>query len=206
MIQKITKFLLFTGFLIPSLYSTAQQISDAPDKRFGFIGGVNVSNMNFNRGFPRPATPVASSWKSGITVGFLLDIALAKKLFLQPEYYFTQRNGEDKSNETEYSADYLSFPLLLKYKVSSRFSVLAGPQAELLIRARDNSHGVDRNITHDMEERSIGATAGFDFEFYRYLILSARYMRGLNHIGIGQRENVKEFKYDVANLMVGIRF
>ena len=31
-------------------------------------------------------------------------------------------------------------------------------------------------------------------------------MHGLNHIGIGQRSNIKEFKFEVVSLMLGFAF
>ncbi|MDQ6903011.1 MAG: hypothetical protein M3139_08375, partial [Bacteroidota bacterium] len=84
---------------------------------------------------------------------------------------------------------------------------LAGPEASLLISAKQNSNGVKTTITHDFEERSIGATGGIDFLIRNNFLISARFMEGLNHVGIGQRSaDVKEFKYESASLSVGIKF
>ena len=191
---------------ICSYQSYAQENSDDSYKRFGFIAGMNISDMNFNKGVPRPSVPVAATWKSGITIGFLVHIPLAENLFIQPGYSYTQRRGADKSTGINYSTGYFSMPVLLKYKISSRFAFVAGPQAELLIYANADSNGVKSNITHDVEERSIGATAGFDIQLIKSFFISARYLQGLNHIGIGQRSDVKEFKYEVVNLSIGIGF
>jgi hypothetical protein len=186
--------------------ANAQTISVPPFKRFGFQAGLNTANMNFNLGVPAPAGHAAASWKTGISFGLLLRIPLAKNLFLQPEYAFNQRRGADKSIGVDYDLDYLSMPVLLNYSVSSRISLLAGPQLELLIDARSTGNGSSSNITHDVEERSIGVLAGLEVQIIKSFFLSARYLQGLNHIGIGQRSVVKEFKYQSVNLTAGIRF
>ena len=192
--------------LICSYKSNAQDFTNDSYKRFGFIAGMNISDMNFNKGVPRPSIPVSATWKSGITIGFLLHIPLSENLFIQPGYSYTQRSGADKSKGINYSIGYLSMPVLLKYKISSRFAFVAGPQAELTIYSNADSNGVKSNITHDVEERSIGVTAGFDIHLINSFFISARYMQGLNHIGIGQRSNVKEFKYEVVDISIGIGF
>jgi len=162
--------------------------------------------MNFNLGNPAPAEKEKLSWKAGISFGFLLRIPLAKNLFLQPEYSFIQRNGEDRSLGKTYTLNYFSLPVLLIYKILPVLSVMAGPQAEILINARAISSGENSNITHDTEERSIGVAAGLEARVINNIFLSARYFRGLNHIGIGQRSDTKEFKYEAITFTAGIRF
>ena len=200
------KLLLSIITFICSYQSFAQENPDDSYKRFGFMAGMNISNMNFNKGVPAPSVPVAAAWKGGITIGFLLRISLTERLFLQPEYSYTQRQGADKSRAINYSTGYVSMPLLVSYKISQRLAVVAGPQAELLIYANADSNGVKSNITHDVEERSIGVTAGLDVQLIKSFFISARYMQGLNHVGIGQRSDVKEFKYEAVNISIGIGF
>src|SRR4051812_37583272 len=112
------KLILFATIFICCKESFSQKISDASYKRFGFIVGTDISNMNFNGGFPTPSVPIEASWKSGVAIGFLVRIPLAKDLFLQPEYRYTQRRGADKSIGTDYRADYFSLPVLLNYNLS----------------------------------------------------------------------------------------
>lgn len=200
------KIILFAIIFIWCKQSFSQKIFDASYKRFGFIAGTDISNMNFNGGFPMPSVRVESSWKSGVAFGFLLRIPLAKNLYLQPEYRYTQRRGTDKSIGMNYRVDYLSLPVLLTYNLSGRFALVAGPQPELLIQAKAFNSEVDSTITHDVEERSIGVTAGCNFQLYKSLALSSRYFLGLNHVGLGQRSNVKEFKYQAVSLSLEVDF
>lgn len=192
--------------LAACLQAAAQPVEQPSFKRFGFQAGVNISNMNFNKGYPAPSSPVAAAWKPGISLGFLMRVPLGEKWLLHPEYSYTQRNGKDKSINTDYQLDYFSLPLLLHYQVHPLVSVYAGPQGELLVRASATANGTKTNITHDTEERSIAAIAGIELHILPSLFVSARYMNGFNHIGIGQRTAVKEFKYEGVSITAGVHF
>lgn len=174
-------------------------------KKFAVEAGANFFNMNFNKGVPAPPQPVSSSWKAGPSFGLLLQVPLTDKLFLQPGYYYQRRNGADKRTATSYTNDYCAFPLLLKYKVSSLIEIVAGPQAELLIKAGATKNGVKENITHDVEERGVAGVAGINFHV-SFFYIASRYVQGLNHIGIGQRSVINEFKYEGAMLSLGYEF
>jgi hypothetical protein len=186
--------------------SYAQNNDKEAYKKFAIEAGGNISNMNFNKGVPAPPSHIQSAWNAGVLVGVVLQVPLAQNLFLKPGYYYLRRNGEDKSIQTKYANDYFSLPILLKYKLSSLLDVLAGPQVELLIHSNSYNNSIKTNITHDVEERSIAATAGFDVHLIQSFYLSARYLLGFNHVGIGQRSNPKEFKYEAASLAVGFEF
>jgi Outer membrane protein beta-barrel domain len=196
-------------FFIPLFFCTqlyAQRLTDESFKRFAFQAGANISNMNFNKGYSVTPVHYDAAWKTSFTLGFLLRVPLAKSFFLQPEYAYTQRKGADKNLAINYSLAYFSMPILLNYKITRSIAVLAGPQVEILMNAQSGNNGVSTSITHDTEERSIGITAGLELEIKKIFIFSARYLQGLNHIGIGQRSSVKEFQYQSVNVTVGVRF
>ena len=200
------KFSLLLLIVIFVMQQTFAQQNHGLFKRFGFKAGVNVSDMNFNKGVPAPPSPVPSAWKTGITFGFLLHVPLINNLSLQPEYLYSNVNGEDKSTGIKYSLHYLGLPVLLKYQLSQKFALEAGPEVDLLISAKNKTGGTSSNITHDTEERNFGIDAGLEYKLIKSLSLNARYMQGLNHIGIGQRSNVKEFKSQQFQLTASIDF
>ncbi|MEI9909151.1 MAG: porin family protein [Bacteroidota bacterium] len=175
---------------------TAQDNDNADFKRFGFRAGVNFSHINFAKGVPPPVTPINTNWATGITFGFLMQVHITGDMFFQPEYLYSQTGGEVKDNNTVYKLNYFSLPVLLKYQVHEKFSLLAGPQFDLLIHAKKKVNGNSTDITHDTEERSLTATAGIEYQLLSSLSLCARYMHGLNHIGIGQRSDIQEFKFE----------
>jgi hypothetical protein len=171
----------------------------------GFRLGATYSNTNFNQGVPKPVVPVETNWRPGVVAGFLVQLSVSKKLALQQEYLFSQLGGEIAAGGPRYTLRYLSLPLLLKYRVLPHLVLVAGPQADLLIQAKQKLNGLETDITHDTEERSVGATAGLEVPVGRYVSLSARYLQGLNHIGIGQRSAVQEFKFQSVQAAVEVR-
>ena len=201
--RKILFLLLFSYAKI----SAAQPVTEAPFKYFGFQAGVNVSNMNFNLGSTAPDTTIKSAWKPGFTFGVILKLPISESFSLQPEWSFTRRYGTDNSIGIDYRLDYLSMPLLLKYAISDRFELLAGPQFELLIDAQSTDKGEVADITHNVEERSIGMVGGLEIHIGDAFFISGRYLQGFNNIGINQRSSdVKEFKYQLVSLTAGMRF
>jgi len=173
---------------------------------FGFKAGINVSNMNFNKGEPAPTTPIQASWKPDFALGLFMEVPVCNNLYIQPEYLYSQMAGEDKNSEEAYNMSYLSLPVLLKYKIGHKLAILAGPQFDLLIKAEQKNSAENSNITHDTEERSISAIAGLEFNLIKPLNLGVRYLHGFNHIGIGQRSAVKEFKYEAVQLSAAVKF
>jgi hypothetical protein len=161
--------------------------------------------MNWNKGEPPPETHINASWKTGFTFGFQLKVPLAKKLLIHTEYNFSERSGEDQSISTAYTFDYFSLPVLLNYRLAKHLHLIAGPQFEILLSARSSTNGLDSNITHDVEERGVGILVGLEYSISHSFFLSARYLQGLNHVGIG-RADTKEFIYQLAALTAGIRF
>ncbi len=177
-----------------------------PAVKFGLKAGLNYSNMNFNKGFPAPEVPIKSSWKPGFVFGVLMEVPLYENFYIQPEYLFSQLEGGNTQSGVNYSMSYLSLPVLFKYKITSALALLAGPQFDLLIKAEQQGGSGDSNITHDTEERSIAAAAAIELNVFESLGFTAGFMHGFNHIGIGQRSAVKEFKYESATITATYKF
>lgn len=174
------------------------------EKRFGFRAGVNLSNMDFSKGVP--PTPTQTNWHTGINLGFLMSVPIINRLYFQPEYLYVQTGGKVKNSDSSYKFNYLSLPLLVRLQLHDKFSVMAGPQFDILINAKRSVGGTSENITHDTEERSINVVGGLEYHFLSSFSFTARYIRGFNHIGLGQRSNLQEFKYQMLQVGVCARF
>jgi hypothetical protein len=189
-----------------SVVALQQPTPKKPAVSFGVKLGANYSNTNFNQGSPKLPTPVEMTWQVGFVAGFLVQIALPHRLALQQEYLFAQVSGKISKEDTQYTLRYLSLPLLLKYTLVPRLTIVAGPQFDLLIQAQQKVGGHTTGITHDTEERGISATAGVEISLLKSLSFNVRYLQGLNHIGVGQRSAVREFKLQSVQLSLDTRF
>ncbi|WP_162052650.1 porin family protein [Pontibacter pamirensis] len=186
------------GVILPN---DALPTSDTNRKlRFGFKSGISLSNTNFNKGFPRPTVPVETAWKYGFAGGLLLEVPIYKNLHLQQEYLFSSLGGEVVKERVRYRFSYLSLPVLLKYKVVNKFALLVGSQFDLILQVTESSAGNTKTIVHETEGRSFGAVAGVTYKISDTLSLDARYISGINHIGIRLCEFTKEFKLEIVQL------
>ena len=186
------KLLLLLTFLFFSYLLPAQQ--------FGFKAGAFYNTMNFRAA--GMGNNVKSSWKPGFYIGGLLRVPLNDVFALQPEYLYKPMRGEDKIIHADYTLHYLSLPVLLQIAVSKQISVLAGPEFGLLIHARQGT----LDATHDTEERALSAVGGLEVKVASRVFVEARYVHGLNHVGLGQRSALREFKWRGVELGGGVRF
>ncbi len=192
--------------LLTNLLHLQAQNPQTSTKKFGVKAGINYSLMNFNKAFLPPDPSVKNTWKPGFSLGALLQLPLNRSLTFQPEYIFTQMRGEDDRIKTAYTISYLTLPLILKIAVANSIAIIAGPQFDLLISAKEKNNGSVTTITHDTEERNISGIAGLEVELSDSFFFDARYLQGFNHIGLGQRTATKEFKWAGVSLAVGIHF
>jgi hypothetical protein len=191
--------IILLGF---TLQGKAQESSKQAFKRFGFTVGSNYSNMIFSKAFPMPETSGNIKPKPGISFGFRLYVPIQDQLSIQTEYSFSTRNATAEKSERNYSLSYLSIPVLLKYKLSDRFFIAAGPEADLLISSKRTTKGIKEDLEHQTEARNGGVVLGAGYNIYKSLNVNASYLRGLTHVGLESTE----FKYEVAQLSLGIDF
>ncbi len=153
-----------------------------------------------------PSGPIKTVWQPGFLAGALVQVDLSRWLSLQQEYAFSQQGGERRDSATRYRMHYLSLPLLIKCRVSDRVALVAGPQFDLMIATTAKVNGQTKNLTHDTEDRAVGAVAGLEIRMWRNISLSTRFLQGFNHVGIGQRSAVQEFKWQSAQVATEVRF
>lgn len=192
-------------FLITTILTFGQDVTnaDAVFHRFGTRIGANVSHINFAKG--APPSDIRTTWEPGVVVGVYIAVPLTKKLSLQPEYLFSQMNSAIDENDFLFKLSYLSMPIFLKYKVTQKLVLMAGPQFDLLINARSNSNS-KQDLTHDIEERNIAATIGMEFALWKTLAIGGRYMHGINHIAFRQSGVVREFKFEMVQISGSFSF
>lgn len=193
-------FAIAMPFYVSAQYASSKQ-------KFGFKAGMNHTHMNFHRGYlPEGHSPLESTPQKSFNFGFLLNLPVTQAVSLQPEYLYTERKTLLTESGAQLKFQYLSLPVLLHLKVNNRVSIHGGPQVDLLIHATRKVEGKSFNITHDTEERNLGAVGGFRYLLMNNFFIEGRYMHGINNVGIGQRSDVSEFKYEVFEVCAGIKF
>jgi hypothetical protein len=133
-------------------------------------------------------------------------VQFGNRFSLRNEYVFSQVKNMVHTNNQQFKLNYIELPVLLACKLDKRVSLQAGPALGFLISANKIANNATEDITHDTEERSIGLNVGAAFAFSSRLSFFTRYQHGMNHIGIGQRSNVSEFKLEQLQFLLQVRF
>jgi hypothetical protein len=124
---------------------------------FGFKAGFNRSQIS-----GRDSDQKNTGYIGGeLYAGFFSETTLNKRLGLGSELLFS------------WTDDYhfVEIPLLLKYRVATRWSLFAGPKLELLV---DNDNNDDR---YQFNNAGVAAEGGLQFKFGRSFIAEVRHSR-----------------------------
>ncbi|UJH91729.1 PorT family protein [Antarcticibacterium sp. 1MA-6-2] len=106
----------------------------------------------------------------------------------------------------QYKMYYVSLPVLVNWQMLNNFSLLAGPQFDLLINGDDKTDNNTASLEREIEHRSIFFIGGLEYAITENLVSGVRYMHGFNHIGINRETGYEEFKYDGVQISLSYLF
>jgi len=206
MTSVIKSFVLAIGLFLLAIPSYAQ-IS------FGIKGGVNVAEFSFQD----QGTSIPQSSINGFTLGAVLEVALGKNIFLQPEAIFVQRGSELNTSLTNLTTNvnYLDIPVLLKIKILNtnllNINLLGGPSFGLALNGEETDQGgqtIDINFGGDNGlkrfDLGINAGGGVGINLGSVGVFGdIRYLFGVSDIS---EDANREIRNKGLNLSVGLMF
>lgn len=157
--------------LAPSISIKAAKAVKAISTRF--TAGPNLSFYRTKADYPggtyntKPGT--------GFQAGAALSIKFSEKFSFSPGLLLKHNkasdevkynNGTDQySSATDYQFTYLSLPLLAEIGLGKNLSLLAGPEVNFLMSAKEKSGGQTDNVKKSSVSTGLGAQAGLKFLF-----------------------------------------
>ena len=149
-----------------------------------FIGaraGINMSAFKLDGEVPAGHN---SEIRFRPVAGFFLNTPVSRKFSVQPEllYSIMGSNVKNSGNDLKQRLDYVSIPLLLKYKVSNQFNLLLGPQADILVKATQETNSETINNSDNLRRDDYAATGGFEWWPGGRMMIGARYIYGLTNV------------------------
>lgn len=162
--------------------SFAQNKDRGNEPYVGVKAGVNLADFKLGAQVPSGLGHKIDFHPVG---GFFANLPISKKFSVEPQLLysvmggkFTQSGGDDIRQRL----DYLSVPILLKFWLSNKFNINAGPQADILMFAKQKAGSNPRQInTDDTRRDDIAATAGLEFLPGYHWNIAARYIYGTNN-------------------------
>lgn len=172
------KLLLLTVLLGFSLYGFSQennpnQVQDSTKAEskgtafkgvmYGIRGGYNISNLDF-----KAAPNMANKHRNSIYIGFFANIGLSNTLSLVPEIQFSAEGANDE----KLHLDYIQAPVLLRFRLSEKVHIAAGPQVGLKV------HKVDDGV----KNMAYSGVGGIEYKISHLLFADLRYTYGFSNI------------------------
>ena len=172
--------------------------------RIGAKAGANIVKVD--------GVSFKDQFRYGYHLGGFTEIFLAKdkKLSLQPEVLFNQYatsldsnyktlyQNVINSNQSKVKLNYLSFPILLNYKLIGPVYLQAGPQFSILM---DQSRTLLQNGGDAFKKGDFSMIGGVQVRISK-IYLTGRYVIGLNNIN--DIDNKDEWKSQAIQLSVGL--
>ncbi len=181
-------------FVIPMLLLSTGLF--AQKFQLGLKAGPNLTSFN-NGNFEQKA-------RVGFTGGAFVSFLLGDNFAIQPELLFSTQGVMIKNtlNAGDYKANYLSVPVLAKYRFNGGFYLEAGPQAGFKL----SENIPNSSINSFAKNLDLAIDAGLGYHGNGGFGVGARYCLGITKVGDFD-QNVSggidpDFKYGMAQLFV----
>lgn len=185
------KTILFVTMILLAASSFAQV-------QFGIRAGIQKSNFKLMNKVP----DLDLDMKSGIDAGLFVEIPVSPWFSIQPElgYAAYGANVTMPNVKGSYEVEYISIPVLAKYRLKNGLAFLAGPSVNFVSAAQFGEDGQDKTVaTEYFKKNDILATAGIEYNFPFGLAIGARFNQGLTNISY-------EVSNGIRNQSVGVHF
>lgn len=185
--------------LITCLYCLLSNLLTAQGFKIGLKAGANFTKID--------AVSFTDEFKLSYHAGAFIELDFNKKIGIQPEFLLSQSEAKLASSgsvisppNTDYKLNYLSIPILLRYKIGKILVLNVGPQYSILLNGNDNVVASGTKAFKDGDFAMVGGLQ-LGFNFLRFY---ARYHIGLKNINdISSSNNWKSQQIQAG---IGFRF
>jgi opacity protein-like surface antigen len=161
--------LLVLGF---NLHSNAQA-------KLSLQGGLNQARLKYSG----DGVSVTLGTRTSVNFGLNADFEGSDNFNLRSGLIYNGFGSKDKEDGEVLKLDYLTIPVLGRFKVADGFYAFAGPQIGLLMAAKSKYKGETEDEKEYYKGTNISALLGAEYKFTDKLSLGASYNAGLTNIG-----------------------
>ena len=166
--------------------------AQAQDIKFGVKAGVNIADLSDN----------SAGSRVGFHVGGLAEFGITEQFSIQPELLYSGQGAKvnEGFGDVDLKLDYISLPVLAKYRIVKGFSVEAGPQVGFLISAKAE----DEDVKDAYKSVDFGVTGGAEYELPMGVFFQARYYVGLSSVTEDIEVFGTSYSADTNNIMISL--
>ena len=150
---------IFTLLLAVSITT----LTFSQETRYGVRGGLNVSNLDFT-----PDATFSNQHRNGFAFGGFVDFGVSEKMSFYTEIQYSAERGK----ADELRADYIQMPLMLRFVLTDKLTLGAGPMPSLKTWAEQDGFATF----------TFSAIGGLEYMITDELFIDARYSYGITNI------------------------
>ncbi len=183
------------AIIIFSLAMIAPFVINAQGLGLGIKAGANFANQDIK---DLNSSTINSSTITNFHGGVYLNLNLSEKFGITPEFLFSG-NGSSWNN-AKVNTNYLSIPVMLRWKPISLISLQAGPQFSFLTKAKREDLG---DITDQLKNNDFGLAIGAGVHLPLGINGGVRYVWGFTNIAEASSLGIDEAKNKTFQIYVG---
>lgn len=200
--------------LAMALFITGVANAQSTDKfiRLGVKAGANFSNIIKDDGNNNFETDYLTGYHAGLT----LDIKLLENLAFTPELVYSTKGYKLTSTFGEFTqrTHFLEVPILASIRLGGGLNLVAGPQVSFLLQTDNKFENgfatAQQQIVEDESERFknslVGGVIGFRYDFNNQFGINGRYAIDFQKNNENGTSTTPEFKNQVFQVGLGIKF
>ena len=174
--------------------------------------GINLTHFRINNLQDDPYPGYNSKYRTGFVLGGFVMIPVYHKFSIQPEFLYSSMGGDYWTNPTTTTGyqhvraryNYFSIPVLAKYNFYKKFTVVAGPQFDQLIAARETTSSGVYKASDYLKDNDVLLAAGLEYWPCGHFVFQLKYMRGFNDVDT--RANGVRYYNEGIQATFGIKF
>lgn len=187
-----SKFVASSALIVISVACSVQ--ANAQLVQAGLRAGVNVSNWSLSG-----ETDILAKSRIAPELGAYVAIRIAKSLAIEPGIAYSNGGTTLKyidGSKSDVRLSYLQIPILARFSLTRSFSLFAGPQLGLLMKATatNNDHHRD-NIKSILKSDDLALIAGLQYNLPAGIGIGLKYTAGLKDIYTSEAVNVKNYSF-----------
>lgn len=181
---------LLTFFSLIAIGSYAQGVSG------GLKLGLNLANQTISAsGFT-----TSPSFRPSLHAGGYLTLMISSKLGVQPEVLYSGQGA--KQGEYTLKLNYIAVPVLVRFNITDRFNIHAGPQIGILAGAKAKMGSESEDVKDQFKSTDIGLAAGLGVDLPMGLNFGFRFVKGMSNISADS----DDAKYKNYNLQFSVGY
>jgi hypothetical protein len=181
--KKVLSLLAFFSLIVVGSY--AQGVSG------GLKLGLNLANQTISgNGFV-----TSPSFRPSLHAGGYLTAMISSKLGVQPEVLYSGQGA--KNGDYTLKLNYIAIPVLVRFNITERFNVHAGPQIGILASAKAKMASESEDMKDLYKSTDVGIAAGLGVDLPMGLNFGFRFVKGMSNIAKDAGNDVKYKNYNL---------